>query len=210
MNSIKIVWLASSLLGILLALFAAHGCTVVKHNDAQLGDVQQGADGCGAWRRRGFGNVDCQYLGRTTGSFYDQDSGRCLNDSQVECTFGAVHCEWRLATDASWTSCTDPIAPLCQSLPPEADIMDVSPAVVNLSPGDKFCDRNPPPTAEDFERFCEYNVGSGARIALQYGAFCSSQSSRNEGGYPNCCIPCSTPSGGAGAAGEEICSGEDN
>jgi hypothetical protein len=179
----------ASLLCISIAVAAGPACfTGTDPESARSAEIEQYADGCGAFRYRGSANLTCEYR-----AYFDNGSGSpaagvCLNDSQVQCTY-PLRCNF--AIDKITTTCVDDAAnaALCWSqYPPEAsDPVPQQVYVFDLFSGSRMCD---PPASADFLRsFCELQ---NAIPRNEAGIFCRGATSTNSGSA-TCCLDCPTP-----------------
>lgn len=170
-------------------------------------EIEQHADGCGAFRYRGSANLTCEYR-----AYFDTGSGSpaagvCLNDHQVQCTY-PLRCNF--AIDKITTTCIGDTAnaALCWSqYPPEAaNPVPQQVYVVTLSAGSLICD--PPESPGVLRSLCEIEDTVPRRDAA---TFCSDATSTNSGSA-SCCLDCPTPNsldGGPGAQLTAVCAVED-
>lgn len=180
------MWFARSALLALSALsFAACG----SDGPADLSDTEQAADGCGAYRYRGSGSVFCSYEGELKGTVTAQNVvGVCLNDSQIECSFNDLRCEW--STPSSATNCVGTTGNLCANYPPEASLWNPGKYVYSLSSGNTLCD--PPPPAAQLATVCKNLWENWSDTRAWAHRQCDEQTSTNSGGV-TCCLDCANP-----------------
>ncbi len=181
------MWFARSALLALGALsFVA--CGTGEPGVSNVSDTEQAADGCGAYRYRGSGNVFCTYTGSATGTVTAQNTvGTCLNDSQLECAFNGMQCEW--GSPSSATNCLGDTGNLCAAYPPEASLQNPSKYVRVLGSGDTLCD--PPASAAQLAAAC-VSVWNDYWVRREISEQCSDQTSSNSGGV-TCCLSCANP-----------------
>lgn len=200
-------WIAALVVGI-AGFVAMQSCA---SREVLTSQVDQEADGCGAYRYRGSANIDCRYKGSL--SYGYEVSGTCLNDSQIKCTY-AASCTFAL--EQVITECVSQ-APDCMSAcPPEASDPTINTEFTNnLAPGSTLCD--PPADAVTLRNYCvDYPRYQNAHAAMRNE--CEANTDRNMCGA-TCCLNCPnpTPLPGPGVAegafagdGYGSCSGEDN
>ncbi len=179
-----------------VTLATAASCAGEDRNAAALAaestsEVEQHADGCGAFRYRGSSNLSCSYKGRII-THGDAVKGTCVNANRISCTYDLV-CDF--IVESVSTSCTDDREGLCFRLaPPEAsDPVPQSVYVFPLEVGDKMCD--PPggqtPNAQTLKDYCQDH---SRRAPAYYAArdFCEASTSYNSSGA-SCCLNCPSP-----------------
>lgn len=190
--------LARSIAAATLALIA-HACSTPAEPLASTDEVEQHADGCGAYRYRGAANVTCDYRGRPNGPDENQTVGTCINDSELSCSFG-ITCTWD--SPSVGTVCSDSSG-ACDNYPPEASIFDPPALTFRLDPGSTLCD--PPAAAKALTEECWKWRYVAGQMAWQ---ICQEQTSRNSGSV-TCCQPCANPTPLPGMAAGDACADGD-